>query len=407
MGFKLVPLGNDSIPAVSSTNEICSNPDYWTEEKLIQNHWRFSNTATTFGIIQTIHGNENDILYLHCLDIDSDNVLAVLFDLLNELKSKTFVTKTKKDCGYHIYWLSHTQHLAVGISRCKRGNEFEIKTDNTLGLCTLPPSVHRDDSPFRYRNVGSDRIVVDDELYDKLLGMLSVCLNAAVTSIVKDNQKGPDVKNDVPRLSLCSSDAFRSLEDGTIDEVVSAFKDIYQRGHRNSIVFGLSGLFFKSHVSLVSAQNIINRLCDCTNDEEKGSRLEVVNNTYLNGVDGREIKGTSQLLETLTAVNEGDKDYAGSILENIRAIIGSKNGYGSYDANQSTAEILIQLAKKNTLLFFKNQYNIAYAKTWVQDHNEIIALTNNKFEYFLRKLYYDYTRGKVANQEAINNAILS
>jgi len=32
MGFKLVPLGSDSIPAVSSTNEIYNNPDYWTEK---------------------------------------------------------------------------------------------------------------------------------------------------------------------------------------------------------------------------------------------------------------------------------------------------------------------------------------------------------------------------------------
>jgi hypothetical protein len=45
------------------------------------------------------------------------------------------------------------------------------------------------------------------------------------------------------------------------------------------------GLLLKSHVSLVGAQNIVNRLCDSTKDEEKSSRLEVVNNTYLNGVD--------------------------------------------------------------------------------------------------------------------------
>ncbi|MGA9152355.1 MAG: hypothetical protein WBZ36_17405, partial [Candidatus Nitrosopolaris sp.] len=277
-----------------------------------------------------------------------------------------------------------------------------------MGLCTLPASIHRDDSSFKYRSAGSDRIAVEDQLYDKLLGMLTICLNAALTNIVKNSQKGPDLKNDVTKSSLCSSDAFRSLEEGTIEKVVSALKDFYQRGHRNSIVFGLSGLLFKSHVSLVSAQNIINRLCDCTNDEEKSSRLEVVNNTYLNGVDGREIKGTSQLLETLTAVNEGDKDYSGSLLENIRGILGSKNGNGKDDnnnANPSTAEILIQLAKENALLFFKDQYNIAYARIKVQEHNEVIALTNTKFEYFLRKLYYDYTQGKVASQDAINNAI--
>jgi len=88
IGFKIVPLGNDSTPTVNSTNEIYSNPDFWTEEKLTQNYWRFSNIATTFGIT---HVQETkDDLYLHCLDIDSDNVLSILFDLLNELKSRTF-----------------------------------------------------------------------------------------------------------------------------------------------------------------------------------------------------------------------------------------------------------------------------------------------------------------------------
>ena len=153
MGFKLVPLAEDSkTPTVSSTNDIYNDPNYWTEEKLIIDCSRFSNIAT-FGITYTLEGqaNENKIMCLHCLDIDSDNVLAILFDLVEELKSKTFVTKTKKDCGYHIYRLSHTQHQPIGVSKCKPGYEFEIKSDNSLGLCTLPPSIHRDDPAFRYR----------------------------------------------------------------------------------------------------------------------------------------------------------------------------------------------------------------------------------------------------------------
>ena len=138
MGFKLVPIGRDSkTPAVRSTNDIYNNPDFWTEEKIIEDYARFSNIATTFGItsIKGTEPNENEKVYLHCLDIDSDNVLSILFDLVEELKSKTFVTKTKKDCGYHIYWLSHTQHQAIGVSKSRRGYEFEIKSDNSGTLC--------------------------------------------------------------------------------------------------------------------------------------------------------------------------------------------------------------------------------------------------------------------------------
>ena len=51
MGFKLVPLGKDSqTPAVNSTAEVYTSSDFWTDEKLIQESYRFSNIATTFGI---------------------------------------------------------------------------------------------------------------------------------------------------------------------------------------------------------------------------------------------------------------------------------------------------------------------------------------------------------------------
>ncbi len=160
MGFKLVPLSADSkTPAVSSTNDIYNNPDYWTEEKLVTDDFRFSNVAITFGLTRTpgSESKQSSKVDLHCLDIDSDNVLAILFDLVKELKSKTFVTKTKKDCGYHIYWLSHTQHQAIGRSKCRASYEFEIKSDNSLGLCTLPPSIHRDDPNFKYQSIGTQQ----------------------------------------------------------------------------------------------------------------------------------------------------------------------------------------------------------------------------------------------------------
>ena len=141
IGFRIIPIDiNSKTPAIKSTNEIYENPNYWTEQKLKLEHHRFRNVATTFGKTHVKDVNGED-LYLHGLDIDSDNVLGILnFDLLEELKLKTYVTKTKKDCGYHIYWLSHKQHPPIGITKCKPGYEFEIKTDNSLGLCTLPPS---------------------------------------------------------------------------------------------------------------------------------------------------------------------------------------------------------------------------------------------------------------------------
>ena len=62
--------------------------------------------------------------------------------------------------------------------------------------------------------------------------------------------------------------------------------------------------------------------------------------------------------------------------------------------------------QENTLLFFKDQYDIAYGRLKVAEHSEIYALGSSKFEYYLSKLYYDYTRGEVvAGEESLNNAI--
>ena len=59
--------------------------------------------------------------------------------------------QTKKKNGFHIYWLSLKQNEAIVSEDCKKGFEFEIKTDKKRGHCTLPPSVHRDDANFRYK----------------------------------------------------------------------------------------------------------------------------------------------------------------------------------------------------------------------------------------------------------------
>ena len=50
IGFKLIPLAEDvKTPTVNSTNEIYSNPNYWTAQKIEQECYRFKNVATTYG----------------------------------------------------------------------------------------------------------------------------------------------------------------------------------------------------------------------------------------------------------------------------------------------------------------------------------------------------------------------
>jgi Bifunctional DNA primase/polymerase, N-terminal len=181
IGFKLVPILEDAFtPSIAWTKVYESG---WTEDELSK--LQFSNIATCFGKSH-LEDKEGKALYLNCLDIDSEEVftrLAIVTDekgksrfLIGELCEQTYVTKTRKKHGRHIYWFSHNLNPAIHLRDCRLAHEFEIKTDNSSGLASLPPSVHRADRGFYYQNIGQNHIVIHDSLYGTIISMLDDCL---------------------------------------------------------------------------------------------------------------------------------------------------------------------------------------------------------------------------------------
>ena len=202
MGFKLVPIGDDGVTPnvnglltpeeqllsikesksgkVEPVNYINNHPEFWNEERLRKEAYRFKNAATLPGKthLKTKDGNP---LYLNILDIDSEQVFTILGRFayrngkdcyfIDRACKSTFVSKTKKKYGRHIFWLSNKQHKPIITSECKPGSEFEIKT--RFGLITLPDSRHRDDPNFYYRKIGIDEIRRFDQMYDLLLLIFS------------------------------------------------------------------------------------------------------------------------------------------------------------------------------------------------------------------------------------------
>ena len=212
LGFKLVTLAEDSkIPNVNGLltdeerqrsieespdgkehpiNYIYNHPEFWNKDRISREAWRFYNVGTTYGKTH-IKDEQGNSLYLNEVDIDSKEVfdrLAIVrikdkdYFFIDELCKITFVVKTKKEYGYRIYWLSHKQYLPIGMKACKLGDEFEIKTDNTLGHGSLPPSRHRDDSNFHYQSIGQNVIANRDNLYDGILKTLQDCLKTKESS---------------------------------------------------------------------------------------------------------------------------------------------------------------------------------------------------------------------------------
>ena len=143
-GFKLIPLSKDArTPNVRGlltsdeeirsreespdgqihpVNYISNHPEFWDENRIKQEHWRFNNVATAFG--ETHKTDEQGApLYLNAIDIDSkqvfDNLAIIRFDdkdhyFIDEMYKTTQVTQTKKKWGRHIYWLSHKQYQPYG-----------------------------------------------------------------------------------------------------------------------------------------------------------------------------------------------------------------------------------------------------------------------------------------------------
>jgi putative DNA primase/helicase len=222
---------------------------------------------------------------------------------------------------------------SVGTKDCKPGHEFEIKTNNTLGHGTLPPSRHRDDPNFHYQSLGQNTIAIRDEIYDGILKLL-----------------GPDclkIKNEKHQQQTGVSYTYQnnnkiSLTDTDVEEIVYQIKDFYQLHSRHDLVFGLSGYLYKNKIALESAERLIISLCQTTNDEEKNSRITVLHNTYSNGQNGNKTIGYTQLLTVLTRIS--DAQTATQILDNISQVLKKYKG--------TTTNSIIEEATEN----IKNKY---------------------------------------------------
>lgn len=301
MGFKLVPISGDGVTPIIEWTKVYENG--WNTSELIDVD--FYNIATCFGKSH-IKDDKNRDLYLNCLDIDSPEVftrLALLIDengkerhLINELCTKTYVTQTRKLYGRHIFWLSHELNPPIHLNDCKPGCEFELKTDNTSGLASLPTSRHRDDQQFHYHNIGQNCIVVTDALYDIVRNILDDCLRE------KNNYHGQQYVAEVTR----------TLSDTGIEIICDLITPIYRKGFRHRLCYGIAGLLHRNGISLSSTSKIIGFIAK--DDEERKMRFGVMRHTYLKNRNA--VSGRTELLETLKTLCH-DSSHASEIFRNI------------------------------------------------------------------------------------------
>ena len=343
IGLKPVPLNELSNHPKISWGEIYNNPNFWSIEKLTDQGNEFYNVATTFGEtpLRDLHERK---LFLHCLDIDSEEALKKVLGFLEEWKLKTFVTKTQKDCGYHVYWFEHSsENLSINTEDCRKGFEFELKCGRAL--LTLPPSRHRDNPFFHYENVGqSDKIMTADGLYDKLANfLLADCLKKKKkVSNLKKWQKtfsnndstintGPsntltpstihlESEEEKPN-AICSSKLEYSVAvtDEQIEKSTQCLLPYYKEGTRNKFAFGFSGLAYKENIDERSAYTILKNICTRAKDPEVNSRLDTLHRTYINGSENgsESITGKSKLKGVIMHVSDCDDKAAEDVIQKL------------------------------------------------------------------------------------------
>ena len=351
-GFKLVPLSEDHHP-VEKWTSIYNNPNCWKlddfdDQKIIS---KFSNVASALGktYIKDSNGTE---LFLQVLDVDSEYVFNILNEtidrlfsfqntskilvgfltsiniscdigltnksLLDILKEHTFVTKTKEPYGLHLWWLSSSQNKPILTIDCKQGFEFEIKTDKKKGLCTLPPSTHRDDKTFRYYSIGqTDGLLRTDFLYalfvelfkDSLVHKDDHCENGQDRN--RNNSQSKEVS------TLLSNPIFHDLSPEVIHTSALLLSSYYKVGNRHDFSLHFSGYAYHSKISKDSVEKVLLEISEQNDDGDVKERLATLNATYLKASSGEPVTGGPTLAELMSKVNVCSVDYAQKVLDTI------------------------------------------------------------------------------------------
>jgi hypothetical protein len=267
LGFKVVPLSPDGKGSVIPWTPIYENGGWDLIELSKQYHLFEHGIATCFG--RTIIPKSGEMYYLNGLDVDSQNAGDRLKPLIDRAREKTWVTKTRK--GLHVYWLSTREVTPIRTADCMPGWEMEVKSDNSGGLATLPPSRHRNDSTFVYQNIGQHYIGISDEFYPAIVGKMKDKLFAK-----NDSWRPVHAGNIIPWEPIV-------LTDNEIDEiaaVISAPNSGYTSGLRHQMSLAIAGFLCKNGVDYDSAKKVYEKVCQRTRDEEKRSRLLDLKETY-------------------------------------------------------------------------------------------------------------------------------
>ena len=188
--------------------------------------------------------------------------------------------------------MSHEEHKPIFTIDCKPGFEFEIKGGKSSGHSTLPPSVHRENPDFHYKNYGQQKLFVSDDMYDRLIEALAHCL--------KPKRSGEDTETNKQKSYADGEKG--EVDDADIQVIAECIRPYYKKGRRDPFVFGLSGLH-KSGVSKDSAIALIETLAKNDKESDVRNAVSTIEETFQK--DANVVTGSKYLLDVLVAAIAG------------------------------------------------------------------------------------------------------
>ena len=276
-GLNIIPLGTDKRPL-----------EPWGEykEKKYDKDYKIT-SEYAFGAI--CGWKVEPFGYLAVIDVDKPEIYERFKDV------ETFTVRTVNG-GYHLYvWVRNEKPRTKPIPK----HGIDIKGFG--GYVVVPNSFAHNDAGelLQYKVVKSkpmsEWLSFDtyEELEEFVLSRLGV-----------EAREGKETE--LGGLELSEED---------INRIVELIKPYYVRGTRDLIIFYLIGMMRKAGVRLEDARKVVEAITDLMGDEEKLSRIYVLERTY-------GLRGTTPKLESLKGISGLRQILSKSVANEIAEIIG-------------------------------------------------------------------------------------
>lgn len=290
--------------------------------------------------------------YMLCIcDIDSESAYRKCQkELQNDWRNVTYVTKSRKDFGFRIYWLEEwtddNDFITIDDNDLKSQDSlFEIG----VGLkYTQLAGRHRKDPNFRYRNIGclklrTPEIMIRNGLYNTLVGSTFKDLLLDLNDIKgrrkiqlknKDpfhrqfNSRGNSNEDEVGNTNL-QNITFNKLTDWQI-EMISLWACRFYGANDHYYFFMRSflGTLVRYRVDEGSVIKIIDKICDQKpSSEPKSKWYDLLSSSYQTLINGGNVEGRPRLIKAIQwNLNFNDLNTASKQVEDLISCIESTGG---------------------------------------------------------------------------------